>query len=145
MNIINKADRFPSPNRYLKSTQWSERLSCKIVRHLCKTVAHCANLSQYRKTTERSENVALLCSTAWVHFTRPTGSVPEAPDIWIPPYYIWMVPMVSALQGFHALYFNSQITWKNPYVICKWICTIYCNQSDDLSSVIPRPLWEGQS
>ena len=40
-------------------------------------------LSQHHLALERSKNVASLCSSAHVHI----DSIPESPEIWIPPYY----------------------------------------------------------
>ena len=40
-------------------------------------------LSQHHMALERFKNVASLCSPAQVHI----GSIPEAPEIWIPPHY----------------------------------------------------------
>ena len=49
---------------------------------------------------ERSKNAASLCSPPQVHI----DSIPETPEIWIPPYY-WntaVVPTVSKLEGFNC-------------------------------------------
>ena len=72
--------------------------------HYISIVAGRVNLSQRRTATEKSENAALLSSPARVHITTPTGSIPEPPEIRIPPYYVHtaVVPTVSALKGFHC-------------------------------------------
>ena len=50
---------------------------------------------------ERSENTVSLWSTAQVHITMPTGSIPEATEMQTPPCYghAALIPMVSALEG----------------------------------------------
>ena len=67
-------------------------------------VTHHTNISQPGMATERSENVASLCSPAWEHITTPPGSIPKAPEIWIPPYnrHTVVVPTVSSLEGLHC-------------------------------------------
>ena len=55
-------------------------------------------LSQHHMALERFKNVASLCSPAQVHI----GSIPEAPEIWIPPHY-WNTAVdltLSNLEGF---------------------------------------------
>ena len=50
-------------------------------------VTHRAYLSQPRTATKKLENVASLCLPARAHITTPTRSVPEVPEIRVPPYY----------------------------------------------------------
>ena len=70
-------------------------------------VTHHANISQPHTAMERSENVASLCSPERIHITMPTGSIPEAPEIRIPPYYrhTAVAPMVSTLEGPHCIWY----------------------------------------
>ena len=49
------------------------------------------------------KDVASFCSPARLRITMPMGSIPEAPKIWMPPYYghTVVVPTVSGFEGFH--------------------------------------------
>ena len=96
----------------------------KIVRHLVDSkarhyniiVTYRANLSQHRMPMERSENAALWCSPARAHITMPTGSMLEATEIQISPYYghTVVVPTVSALEGFHCIYDEQSLDHISP-------------------------------
>ena len=83
-------------------------------RHYINIVAHLANLSQPRTGLQRSKNAASFCSPAREHITTPTRSIPEAPEIKIPPYYghTVVVPMVFALEGFHCTAIDCCHNWK---------------------------------
>ena len=76
----------------------------KIVHHIyyIKVVLHHA---QPHTATERSKIALSLCSTARVHITTPTGSIPKTPEIRIPLYYGYtaVVPTVSGLEGLHCI------------------------------------------
>ena len=52
--------------------------------------------------------------TAQLHITTPTRSIPEAPEIRIPPYYrqTAVMPMVSALEGFNCTTLKEQLQNK---------------------------------
>ena len=85
--IFRKADIVPTVSELYKvhSIIWT------LVYHFHKIVHHIwwvhrANLSQPHIATERSENAASLCSPARVHIITLTGSIPEAPEVQIPPY-----------------------------------------------------------
>jgi len=55
--------------------------------HYINIVTHHAYLSQTRTAAKMLENTALLCLPAPAHITTPTRSIPEVPEIQIPPYY----------------------------------------------------------
>ena len=105
--IFRKADIVPTVSELYKihSIIWTLIYHFhKIVHHIW--WAHRANLSQPHTATERSENAASLCSPARVHIITLTGSIPEAPEVQIPPYYghTAVVPTVSALEGLHCIH-----------------------------------------
>ena len=71
---------------------------------------------QQRGTPEPS-----LCLTVGVCIATPTGNIPKASEIQIPPIfrtYNMVVLMVSALEGFHCIMFVQLVFGHLPVLQC---------------------------
>ena len=129
--IFHKADRLPSlfstwtvQKSFYKTQPW---YTLAMAHNLIKavderphfninTIVHCASLSRNCTATERSKNVASLCSTVWIRITMPTESVLESPKLQVTPYskLAVVVLMVSTLERSHCTYtvFSVYILFK---------------------------------